>query len=39
VFHQVTSGAPDRTEESIDALRRLLAAHRAQASLTATGAH
>ncbi|MFE9454735.1 TetR/AcrR family transcriptional regulator [Streptomyces sp. NPDC006739] len=32
VFHQVTSGAPDRTEESIDALRRLLAAHRAQAS-------
>lgn len=32
VFHQVTSGAPDRTEESVEALRRLLAAYRAQAS-------
>ncbi|GGL01740.1 TetR/AcrR family transcriptional regulator [Streptomyces flaveus] len=32
VFHQVTSGAPGRTEASVDALRRLLAAHRAQAS-------
>ena len=31
VFHQVTSGAPGRTEEGVDALRRLLAAHRAQA--------
>jgi AcrR family transcriptional regulator len=31
VFHQVTSGAPDRTKESVDALRQLLAAHRAQA--------
>jgi AcrR family transcriptional regulator len=37
VFHQVTSGAPNRTEESIDALRRLLAAHRAQASPRAPG--
>ncbi|SHI59410.1 TetR/AcrR family transcriptional regulator [Streptomyces sp. 3214.6] len=37
VFHQVTSGAPDRTEESVDALRRLLAAHRAQASPGVTG--
>ena len=27
VFHQVTSSAPQRTEESVDALRRLLAAH------------
>jgi DNA-binding transcriptional regulator YbjK len=33
VFHQVTSDAPGRTEEGVDALRRLLAAHRAQASL------
>ncbi|WP_430378826.1 TetR/AcrR family transcriptional regulator [Streptomyces sp. B1-3] len=32
VFHQVTSGAPDRIDESVAALRRLLAAHRAQAS-------
>jgi len=32
VFHQVTSGAPERTEESVEALRRLLVAHRAQAS-------
>ena len=31
VFHQVTSGAPGRIEESVDALRRLLAAHRVQA--------
>ncbi|MFF4692337.1 TetR/AcrR family transcriptional regulator [Streptomyces sp. NPDC001307] len=37
VFHQVTSGAPERTEESVDALRRLLAAYRAQASPRATG--
>ncbi|MER6138466.1 TetR family transcriptional regulator [Streptomyces sparsogenes] len=37
VFHQVTSGAPDRTKESVDTLRRLLAAHRAQASPGATG--
>ncbi|MGJ5832429.1 TetR/AcrR family transcriptional regulator [Streptomyces ossamyceticus] len=33
VFHQVTSGAPGRTEEGVDALRRLLAAHRAQAQV------
>jgi AcrR family transcriptional regulator len=32
VFRQVTSGSPGRTEECVDALRRLLAAHRAQAS-------
>ncbi|MFF7760787.1 TetR/AcrR family transcriptional regulator [Streptomyces griseorubiginosus] len=32
VFHQVTSGAPDCIDESVAALRRLLAAHRAQAS-------
>ncbi|MFI7296932.1 hypothetical protein [Streptomyces sp. NPDC050121] len=37
VFHQVTSGAPERTEEGVEALRRLLAAHRAQASPRATG--
>ncbi|WNM34729.1 TetR family transcriptional regulator [Streptomyces sp. Li-HN-5-11] len=37
VFHQVTSGAPERTEESVDALRRLLAAQRAQAPSRATG--
>ncbi|MEU9396153.1 TetR family transcriptional regulator [Streptomyces sp. NPDC048324] len=37
VFHQVTSGAPERTEESVDALRRLLAAHRGQASSRVTG--
>ena len=30
VFHQVTSGAPGRIDESVDALRRLLAAYRAQ---------
>ncbi|MDH6546092.1 AcrR family transcriptional regulator [Streptomyces sp. SAI-208] len=38
VFHQVTSGAPDRIKESVDALRRLLAAHRAQAPPEATEA-
>lgn len=32
IFHQVTSRAPDRIDESVAALRRLLAAHRAQAS-------
>jgi hypothetical protein len=32
VFHQVTSGSSHRTDESVAALRRLLAAHRAQAS-------
>ncbi|WP_159766149.1 TetR/AcrR family transcriptional regulator [Streptomyces sp. HM190] len=37
VFHQVTSGAPERTEKGVDALRRLLAAHRAQASPTTAG--
>ncbi|MFI7296954.1 TetR/AcrR family transcriptional regulator [Streptomyces sp. NPDC050121] len=37
VFHQVTSGAPERTEEGVEALRRLLAAHRAQVSPRATG--
>ncbi|WP_416979918.1 hypothetical protein [Streptomyces sp. T028] len=30
VFHQVTSDGPARTEEGVDALRRLLAAYRAQ---------
>ncbi|QKZ20837.1 TetR/AcrR family transcriptional regulator [Streptomyces chartreusis] len=30
VFHQVTSGDPQRTEKGIQALRRLLAAHREQ---------
>ncbi|MFI7405402.1 TetR/AcrR family transcriptional regulator [Streptomyces sp. NPDC049541] len=30
VFHQVTSGDPRHTEEGVEALRRLLAAHRAQ---------
>ncbi|MEU1344272.1 TetR/AcrR family transcriptional regulator [Streptomyces sp. NPDC090075] len=34
VFHQVTSDGPARTKEGIDALRRLLAAYRAQASAT-----
>ncbi|MFE2061432.1 hypothetical protein ACFXDH_03375 [Streptomyces sp. NPDC059467] len=32
VFHQVTSGGPVRTKEGVDALRRLLAAYRTQAS-------
>jgi AcrR family transcriptional regulator len=32
VFHQVTSDAPGRTKEGVEALRRLLAAYRAQAS-------
>ncbi|NBM15798.1 hypothetical protein GUY61_09050 [Streptomyces sp. GC420] len=30
VFHQVTSGDARRTEEGVEALRWLLAAHRAQ---------
>ncbi|MFG2965798.1 TetR/AcrR family transcriptional regulator [Streptomyces sp. NPDC048288] len=34
VFHQVTSDGPARTKEGIDALRRLLAAYRAQTSAT-----